>query len=199
MSSSDSDRTLGRQTSLQNSYVAVSNNTLPSGIRQQSALQQDVTGALTKMVTDCSNRMAETLEKSTNHLCSQFVSLSKDRDVREHERDSQFVALSKDRDGRDRERDARDRERDLLFKAMFDQITSTLTSTLDKTVNKLTEDNKHLVREISANFISLSKDKDAKGTESSYLSAILHLNAQKDSDSAFAISGPGNSFSVSKT
>jgi hypothetical protein len=193
------DRTLGRQTSLQNSYVAVSNNTLPSGIRQQSALQQDVTGALTKMVTDCSNRMAETLEKSTNHLCSQFVSLSKDRDVREHERDSQFVALSKDRDGRDRERDARDRERDLLFKAMFDQITSTLTSTLDKTVNKLTEDNKHLVREISANFISLSKDKDAKGTESSYLSAILHLNAQKDSDSAFAISGPGNSFSVSKT
>ena len=132
--------------------------------------------------------MAETLEKSTNHLCSQFVSLSKDRDVREHERDSQFVALSKDRDGRDR-------ERDLLFKAMFDQMTSTL----DKTVNKLTEDNKHLVREISSNFISLSKDKDAKGTESSYLSAILHLNAQKDSDSAFAISGPGNSFSVSKT
>ena len=189
------DSTLGRQTSLQNSYVAVSNNTLPSGIRQQSALQQDVTGALTKMVTDCSNRMAETLEKSTNHLCSQFVSLSKDRDVREHERDSQFVALSKDRDGRDRERDARDRERDLLFKAMFDQMTSTL----DKTVNKLTEDNKHLVREISSNFISLSKDKDAKGTESSYLSAILHLNAQKDSDSAFAISGPGNSFSVSKT
>jgi 23S rRNA pseudoU1915 N3-methylase RlmH len=74
--------------------------------------------------------------------------------------------------------DSRNHDRS-LHERMADRLVSINT--------KLSEDNKEMAR-----------DRAAENMNNNYLAAIVQLNAQKGPDQAFAISGPGHNFTVSK-
>jgi len=118
-------------------------------------------------------------------------------------------------------------KRDELLKSIFDQMSNTFQSTIAGISKEKTEAS-HRAKEsldcVAQRFVELTKGQNAvvveltkgqnavvvdlaKGQNASvvelardqaYLKAIVELNAQKDSNVAFAISGPGNSFSVTK-
>ena len=92
-------------------------------------------------------------------------------------------------------------KRDDFLKSMFDQMSNTFQSTIAEISKEKTEAS-HRAKEsldcVSQRFVEMARDNNAAASQTAYLKAIVDLNGQKDSNVAFAISGPGNSFSVTK-